>query len=219
MPDPTIYERYVSRDFAMLLTILTILVTAHGDHWWARPRPSSPSAGLRPDFYNTTNSPLALILAIVLSACPLLAWRGSEPDRLARAWRCRLSWAWSARLWPWSLGRRTRWLWRWSPLAASPLPPTSLMIVRIYKAGIWKLGGYLAHVGVGLILVGIVGSAAYSQTEQLRLEEGKSGQALGYTFTFNGLQRDRGDRQGHPEPLRQARRREFCCRARDAVEP
>lgn len=187
VPDPTIYEKYLSRDFAMLLTVLTILVTGTVIIVGTS-TPIFTKSGLRPDFYNTTTSPLALILAIVLSACPLLAWRGSDPGRLIRSLAVPavvgLAGAAGALL----LGAT-------HPLALAVVAfggfaaaTNVVMMVRIHKAGLWKMGGYLAHVGVGLILVGIVGSGAYSQTEQLRLEEGKSGQALGYAFTFQGLE-------------------------------
>ncbi len=186
IPDPTIYESYVSRDFAMLITVLVVLVMATVV-LVGTSTPIVTKAGLRPDFYNATTSPLALVLAIILSFCPLLAWHESDPNKLGRGLVV-----------PGLLGFAALVI----ALVLGVTHPVSLsvvgfgifaaalnvaMIVRIYKAGIWKMGGYVAHVGVGLILVGIVGSAAYSQTEQLRLNQGQSGQALGYTFTFNGL--------------------------------
>lgn len=186
IPDPTIYESYLSRDFAMLLTLLVVLVLATVI-LVGTSTPIVTSAALRPEFYNTTSSPLALVLVLVLSICPLLGWRESDPQRLARGLAV-----------PAGVGA----VGAIMAAAAGVMHPLALaivgfglfaavanvsMIARIYRAGLWKTGGYLAHVGVGLILVGIVGSAAYSQTEQLRLVEGQSAQALGFTFTFNGL--------------------------------
>jgi cytochrome c-type biogenesis protein CcmF len=186
IPDPTIYEKYISRDFAMLLTVLVVLVMATVV-LVGTSTPLVTKAGLRPDFYNATSSPLALVLAIILCFCPLLAWHESDPGKLARGVAVPGLIGFSALIIALLLGVT-------QPVALSVVgfgffaaALNVAMIVRIYKAGIWKLGGYVAHVGVGLILVGIVGSAAYSQTEQLLLNEGQTGQALGYTFTFDGL--------------------------------
>jgi cytochrome c-type biogenesis protein CcmF len=186
IPDPTLYEKYVSRDFAMLLTVLVVLVMATVI-LVGTSTPLVTKAGLRPDFYNATSSPLALVLAIILSFCPLLAWRESDLEKLARGLAVPALVGVVALVVGLLLGVT-------HPVSLSVVgfgvfaaAINLAMIVRIYKAGIWKLGGYIAHIGVGLILVGIVGSAAYSQTEQLRLNEGQSGQVLGYTFTFKGL--------------------------------
>jgi cytochrome c-type biogenesis protein CcmF len=186
IPDPTIYDKYISRDFAMLLTVLVVLVMA-GVILVGTSTPIVTKASLRPDFYNATSSPLALVLAIILCFCPLLAWRESDMGRLARGVAAPALVGAVALVIGLILGVT-------QPVALGVVgfgffaaAMNVAMIVRIYKAGIWKLGGYIAHVGVGLILVGIVGSGAYGQTEQLLLNEGQTGQALGYSFTFNGL--------------------------------
>jgi len=186
IPGPVSYERYLSREFAMLLTILVLLV-AGMVITVGTSTPIFTRAALRADFYNVTTSPLALILAATLSLCPLLGWRETNLVKLL------LGLAIPGGIGLGSLGVALL-LGVTHPLALLAVGfgafATALnlsMIVRLYKAGLWKIGGYLAHAGLGLMLVGIVGSAAYSQTEQLRLAEGQSGQALGYTFTFHGL--------------------------------
>ncbi len=48
-------------------------------------------------------------------------------------------------------------------------------------------GGYLAHVGLGLMLTGIVISSAYDRSEKVVLPLGQSRQVMGYTLTFKGV--------------------------------
>jgi cytochrome c-type biogenesis protein CcmF len=50
-------------------------------------------------------------------------------------------------------------------------------------------GGYLAHVGLGLMLAGIITSSAYDRTEKVVLPLGQSRQVMGYTLTFKGVEK------------------------------
>jgi len=61
------------------------------------------------------------------------------------------------------------------------------MIVRTLRSGWLRIGGYLAHVGLMVLLVGVIASTIYA-TEEVRLlvPEGESVSAFGYTVTFNG---------------------------------
>jgi cytochrome c-type biogenesis protein CcmF len=186
IPEPVIFEKYLSRDFTMLVAILIILVLAFAIIGGTSV-PVVMKATMGTDYYNLTGSWFALFLVIVLSLCPLLGWRETDATKLARGLAAPAVAGAAAASIALVLGAI-------NPLAlllvgfgvfAATL--NVAMIVRIAKGGVWKLGGYTAHIGVGLILAGIVGSAAYGQTEQLRVAEGQSGPALGYTFTFNGL--------------------------------
>lgn len=52
-----------------------------------------------------------------------------------------------------------------------------------------SLGAYSAHLGVALLIFGIIGSAGFAITEQMRLKEGDTSHALGYKFTFDSKER------------------------------
>ena len=52
--------------------------------------------------------------------------------------------------------------------------------------------GGLAHVGLALMLIGIVGSSVCSRAEKISLAPGQSAQALGYQVTY----------RGHTRPMR-----------------
>ena len=60
-------------------------------------------------------------------------------------------------------------------------------ITRIWRAGPLKLGGYLCHVGVGLLFVGIVGTSLYKQTSALQLVQDTPQSVFGRNFTFRGM--------------------------------
>ncbi len=58
--------------------------------------------------------------------------------------------------------------------------------VKIIKKNLKNLGGYIAHIGIALFLLGIVGSAAYSDHKNVELVKGKPTTAFGYEMTFTG---------------------------------
>jgi cytochrome c-type biogenesis protein CcmF len=64
-----------------------------------------------------------------------------------------------------------------------------LMIVRTLRSGWLRIGGYLAHVGMAILLVGIVGSYVYASPEQrLSIQQGETQSAMGHSFTFWGYE-------------------------------
>jgi cytochrome c-type biogenesis protein CcmF len=57
--------------------------------------------------------------------------------------------------------------------------------IEKYRAGGLKaLGGYLTHVGVGIILLGIIASSGYDQSTKVTLTQGVPKQLDGMTLTF-----------------------------------
>jgi cytochrome c-type biogenesis protein CcmF len=48
------------------------------------------------------------------------------------------------------------------------------------------IGGKLAHIGLGVFLLGVIASGRFNQTQHLSLELGKPVEALGHTLTYTG---------------------------------
>lgn len=62
-----------------------------------------------------------------------------------------------------------------------------VMIARLLRSGWLRIGGYLAHVGVAMLIAGVIGSTSYASPEQrLVLPQGETVRAYGYDFTFHG---------------------------------
>ena len=60
--------------------------------------------------------------------------------------------------------------------------------VKIVKNNMKMLGAYVAHIGIALFFLGVIGSAAYSEEVDLDLVKNKPAQAFGYEMTFTGYQ-------------------------------
>ena len=65
-------------------------------------------------------------------------------------------------------------------LASSPSPPTCQTTIALARGrACARAGGYLAHVGVGIILLGILASSAYDESAKVTLEQGQPTQVDG----------------------------------------
>lgn len=63
-----------------------------------------------------------------------------------------------------------------------------IMLIRIVKTGKIVFGGPLAHIGIAMFFLGVIGSAKYSEEVNLSLELNKPMDAFGYTFTYTGAE-------------------------------
>ena len=74
-------------------------------------------------------------------------------------------------------------------------------LLNIFSKARTQSGGYLSHLGIGIILVGLIGSSMFVDdvTAQIPQTPGSKFEAAGYTFTLKGLQENtmpNGDIEG-----------------------
>lgn len=142
---------------------------------------------LLPDFFKKTTPPLALILAVLMAVGPLFGWRDTNVRKLLLS----LRWPFAAAVLLTSaaiiLGVRDGMSIAYVAIATLALGTNLLMIIRTLRSGWLRIGGYVAHVGMALLLVGVVGSYAYtSEEEKLVIPQGETQSIFGHTFTFWG---------------------------------
>jgi cytochrome c-type biogenesis protein CcmF len=141
-----------------------------------------------PGFYNRVNLPLALLVCLLLAAVPFLTWRAEEPRALLR------------RLVPGAaaaavvagvaaiLAVRTPVHVLFVFLAALALATNvQKTVARARAGGLGAAGGYLAHVGVGVILLGFIASSAYDQSRKVTLTLNEPETVEDMTLTFTGM--------------------------------
>jgi cytochrome c-type biogenesis protein CcmF len=76
--------------------------------------------------------------------------------------------------------------------AAWALAANAVVTVRGFRAG-WKHGvAYLGHLGVAVMLIGIIASSQYGRAVQVQLPKGQERGALGYRLTFEGVRHEAG---------------------------
>ena len=146
-------------------------------------KPSQVSAA----FYNTVTMPIGIVLACLLGTVPYLNWRGvtnSFRSRILTSGALAVACAGAG----FALGAHGALYLAF--LFASLFAFFSNVFKTIDEARVRRFassGGYLAHVGLGLMLAGIITSSAYDRTEKVVLPLGQARQVLGMTLTFQGV--------------------------------
>ncbi|NTV62118.1 MAG: cytochrome c biogenesis protein CcsA [Oscillochloris sp.] len=146
---------------------------------------------LAPSFYKRTVPPLGAVIVVLMIVGPLLGWRDSNVRHLLRSLRWPAVAAVLAAIVAMFINVRD-----WVSLAyvaggIFAIGTNLMMLIRTLRGGWMRIGGYLAHLGFSLTLIGMVGSSAYATPEQrLVLAPGETAKIYGYDFTFNGYKLD-----------------------------
>jgi cytochrome c-type biogenesis protein CcmF len=138
-----------------------------------------------PEFYNRLNTPLAVALALGLSMVPFLTWRGTAAGELLRKLLPSFVVAAVAVGIAVAAGAREPLNLLIVFLAATALAANLHKVALLVRAGgLANAGGYLAHVGVGVMLLGILASSAYDQSAKVTLLKDQPMEVEGLTLTF-----------------------------------
>lgn len=168
---------------ALLLFVSAVLITLGTSSpiltaLWGEP------ASVDISFYNVTNAPIVVLLALVLALCPLLSWKEEDPKEIKRRLKGPVLFTLA--------GLAAAIFFKvYSPLKLAfigasllALGTNSLVLIPALKRSLKNSGGYLAHVGLALMFIGILTSSALSQSHIISLKQGETRQTLGYEFTL-----------------------------------
>ena len=139
-----------------------------------------------PSFYNRVNLPVALLVACLLALVPYLTWRGTPPAAIGRKllWPGLFALAVAIGAAIWRVDQPLHLLFAF--LAAMALASNLQKTIEKWRAGgLAGAGGYLAHVGVGIILLGILASSGYDRSAKVTLIQGVPQRVGDMTLTFN----------------------------------
>ena len=141
-----------------------------------------------PVFYDAMGLPLAIVMTLLTGSALLLMWKSTPGASMLR----------KARI----------------PLVAAALFTVLLVVTGVHDVGMIMLafaasfsfssnvaigfrivkgspkfaGAYIAHIGIAMMLLGIIGSGFYSTSKSMELKQGVPVQHLGYTFTYTGYE-------------------------------
>ncbi|MEX1277190.1 MAG: cytochrome c biogenesis protein CcsA [Bacteroidota bacterium] len=172
-----------------LISIMTAVLAASaiiiffGTSW-----PIVGNSSVEPAFYDRMNLPIAIALGFVLGISLLVMWRQESAQGLLN----RASFAVGgsalvviglvfAGLDDWSMG-----LLAFASLFAFFVNLTHGY--RLSKQGWFMVGGPLAHIGLALLFLGIIGSGFYGQKATTSLTQGEPKEVLGHMLTYTGSQ-------------------------------
>ena len=148
-----------------------------------------PPSNVQTEYYNLVNAPLAIAMGVLLGLAPLMRWREQDGKTLLKAALPSVVLALIVALAAMVGGIR-------KPIAAGvvfaaawALCSNIVVTLRGFRSG-WKHGvAYLGHAGVATLLIGVIASSGYGSAVQVQLPRGQTRDALGYRFTYEGVER------------------------------
>ncbi len=150
-------------------------------------------AQVGPDFYNTVGLPLAILFSVGLGIIPFLGWQRAREGagrKLAVVIGLSLAATGAAA----ALGAHGWLNLLYIGTAAFSILANVWAVIRTLRRGrLAAAGGYLSHVGVGVMILAFLVSGVFDRSEKVRLPEGEAVDVMGYTMTFKGIDRPTPD--------------------------
>jgi cytochrome c-type biogenesis protein CcmF len=204
-------ESFFSREAAFLFNNLILLGICFTVFWgtvfpviseWVR----GVKITVGPPFFNRVNAPLGLCLLFLTGVGPIIAWRRATPRNLRRSFAPPLAAGVALGVMLWGLGVRQLSALVSFSLCAFVASTIAIEFVRGTRArqalvgepalaalghlvskNHRRYGGYVIHLGVVLIFVGITGSSLFKREVQSTVSAGQSFSVGPYTVRFDRL--------------------------------
>jgi cytochrome c-type biogenesis protein CcmF len=157
------------------------LVILFGTSW-----PILSHASLESAFYDRTNLPLAIALALLLGLSLLVQWREGSPKDLMKNSLASLCCALVGVAVLIVFGVREISLLLFAAASLFAFFVNAIRLYRLAKESYLYTGGALAHIGLALLFLGIIGSGRYAQKQTVALPLGETKAVLGYAVTYAG---------------------------------
>lgn len=215
-------ESYVSREAVFLYNNLLLVGLAFAVFWGTIfPVITEAVQGERitvgVGFYNQVAMPIGIALLVLTGVGPLIPWRKASGRQLLRRFAVAggialasvpvlalLTDAWQ-NFWAGVVFTAAVFVtacvggefWRGTKvrhaLGGVSWPGALVQLVQRNRR---RYGGYIVHLGVVLLFIGLAGSSAFTSQRDFALNRGEQGQVAGYTIVNEGFTRERDDHKG-----------------------
>jgi cytochrome c-type biogenesis protein CcmF len=138
-------------------------------------------------FYNKVNLPVGIVMALLLGITPFLGWSEEKKGSILKRYSMPVILGILACVISYVAGVKSWLLLLFIGSAAFGLVTNIIVTSRQYRSGWLNTGGPISHIGVALLLIGIIGSGNFDESKQLVLKQNEPQQAFGYEFTFKGI--------------------------------
>ena len=179
--DESLLSRELGLFTAMIVLIASAIIVLVGT--------SAPIFGKAVDtyFYNEMHLPLAIIIMFLNGISLLIKWQKSDTKELIKKSTYSAVGAVLFTILLVIFGEvRDIMIIILSLTTAFSLFVNLDIAIKIVKGNFKMLGAYVAHIGIALFILGVIGSAVYSEEMTVDLVKGKPVTAFGYDLTFTG---------------------------------
>jgi len=178
-------NRMLSRESSLFLGTITLCAAAvvifAGTSW-----PIFSKGSVDPEFYNKMNLPIAILIAFINGISLLLKWKNTEEKQFFKSLIFPLISAILVTLALVYVGVQDFLIALFALASLFTFFINAEIAINIIRKNKTHAGAYIAHMGIALLFLGIIGSSKYSKEENISLELNKPQRALGYTFTYVG---------------------------------
>ena len=192
---------------AVALLVLMTIITAVGTIFPLISSVVTNPINVGPEFYNTVVGPIGMLLLAVMAAGPLLRTEADGGNRLRRSARIPGVAAAIVVVVCITLGITLTWALAAAAITAFAVLAVladllgryrieagrdrSVTMLSIIDKAHFRYGGQLVHLGMIMILVGVIGSSLFNHRDTFKLRAGQIGHIGRYTMKFNGLAEQR----------------------------
>lgn len=175
----------LSRESAVFIGAVTLcataLVIAVGTSW-----PILAKGTIDPAFYNKMNLPLAIMIAAINGISILLAWKHTDEKRFFKSLYLPLMITGIVTALLVVFAVRDVLIAIFVAASVFALVINANIAIKIFLKNNLKAGPYIAHLGIMILFLGIIGSSQYSEEVNLSLPLNETKSALGYDMTYKG---------------------------------
>ncbi len=182
-------EPFLSRSVLFILSVTLFsasgLVILLGTSAPILTRIGGKASQVSTSFYNVTHAPIAALMALLVALVPYLSWRGETLAVVAKKAFVAAAIGLMGGGVAFAAGvhsARDLAIIAFAVFGMAANAETVALFVR--RKAVSTVGGYLAHVGVSIMLVGILVSGVYETKTQINLPKGQPTQVGRHTMTF-----------------------------------
>ncbi|HWP83184.1 MAG TPA: cytochrome c biogenesis protein CcsA [Bacteroidota bacterium] len=166
---------------ALAFSALVILV---GTSW-----PIFSQASVEPAFYDKTNLPIAIVLSLLLGVSLFTRWGEERREEIIRRSALALGVAIVGAAVLWVFGLKDIQMLIFATGALFVLAITVRLLIIMGKEDLKLIGAPLAHLGIAVMFLGIIGSGFYGQKVPTALRLNQPVSLFGYEVTYKGEER------------------------------
>ncbi len=173
----------LSRESALFIGAITLcataLIVAIGTSW-----PILAKGTVDPSFYNKMNLPLAVLIAAINGFSILLKWKHSEEKQFLKSLYLPIIVTAVITIALVIIGLRDVLMAVFAASALFAFFINAQIVYSVIQRNTAKAGPYIAHLGIMLLFLGVIGSGKYSEEVNVSLPIGETKEALGYNMTY-----------------------------------
>ena len=138
-------------------------------------------------FYNAVHLPIGILMGLLLGVAPFIRWKADGMSNLLKELFPSISLTIASTALAIYFGMSAPLMIVFTACAAFALWSNVFITIQLWKYGWQTIGAPLAHVGVGLLLIGIIISGVLEKKERVLLTKDESAAVMDYQMTYTGM--------------------------------